>query len=187
MARKFDTIIESFMRRVNQNTFIINDRVKFIDNYLQHEWTKKQPALKLERLKELIESGDHIRISAVKPMRPTTATSGQFEVVDDIYYDIVREAAPGLYLQTFTVPQNMLELIDDYPNEAPIPDHWRRDDNTNIKPEQVSVESEDDMIGPTHQTRGDHPEKEMPDSNTTLPGANQPKEGESYTKQYIEN
>ena len=120
-------------------------------------------------------------------MRPMTASSGQFEVVDDIYYDIVREEAPGLYTQTFTIPQNMLELIDDYPNEAPIPAHQRRDDNSNIKPEQVSVESEDDMIGPTHQTRGDQPEKEMPDSNVTLPGAAQPKEGESYTKHYIDN
>ena len=159
MARKFDMIVESFMRRVNQNTFITHDRVKFIDNYLQHEWTRRQPSLKVDRLKELIESGDNIRVSAVKSMRPMTATSGNFEVVDDVYYDIVREEAPGLYTQTFTVPQNMLELIDDYPNEAPIPDHWRRDDNSNIKPEQVNIESEDDMIGPTHQTRHDHPDK----------------------------
>jgi hypothetical protein len=81
----------------------------------------------------------------------------------------------------------MLELIDDYPNEAPIPDSLRRDDHTNIKPEQVDVQSEDDMLGPNHQTREGQPDKDMPTSNITLPGAAHPKEGESYTKQYIEN
>tara|TARA_Y100000310_G_scaffold281194_1_gene301520 strand:- start:139 stop:702 length:564 start_codon:yes stop_codon:yes gene_type:complete len=187
MARKFDTIVESFMRRVNQNTFIVNDRVKFIGNYLQHEWTRKQPGLKVDRLKELVESGHNIRISAIKTNRPVTAQTGHFEAVDDIWYDIVREEAPGLYTQVFTVPQEMLELIDDYPNEAPIPDSLRRDDNSNIKPEQVNIQSEDDMIGPTHQTRDGQPAKELPDSNTTLPDTTKPTEGESYTKQYIDN
>ena len=185
MAKKFDTIVESFMRRINQNTFIVNDRVTFIDNYLQHEWTKKQPELKIERLKELVESGDNLRISAIKTDKPSTAQTGHFEIVDSVWYDVVREAAPGLFLQVVTVPQDMLTLHDDYPNEAPIPDKWRKDDHTNIKPELHEQEDGEDFIGPDKQTAAKEPDHSLTDTNTILPNAQEPKSGESYTKNYM--
>ena len=65
MASKFDLIIESALKRYQGINFLIGDRVKFIDNFMNHEWSKSQPALKLERLKNIIESGDNIRVSAV--------------------------------------------------------------------------------------------------------------------------
>ena len=189
MANKFDTIVESFMRRVNQNTFIVNDRVTLVDNYLQHEWVKKQPQMKVDRIKEMVESGDWIRVSGVKTNKPVTAQTGHFEVVDDIWYDIVREAAPGLYTNVFTVPQELLLLHDDYPNEAPIPDNWKREDNSNIKPELGYSEGagDDAELGPALQTQGSDSERNLVDKNVTLPGAKKPTDGESYTKRYVEH
>ena len=73
MSNKFNTIIEENMRRYQQNSLIIGDRIKFIDGFLNHEWTKSQPVLKLERLKALIETGNNIRVSAVKTTRPQTS------------------------------------------------------------------------------------------------------------------
>jgi hypothetical protein len=173
------------MRRINQNTFIVNDRVTLIDGYLRHEWTQKQPELKIERLKELVESGDNIRVSAIKTNKPVTAQTGHFEVVDDIWYDVVREAAPGLFLQVFTLPQEMLILHDDYPNLAPVPDSLRRDDHTNIKPEGHDIESQDDFVGPAKQTASKDADHSLDGKNVTLPGAQEPTPGESYTKNYI--
>lgn len=140
MAKKFNTIIESYMRTYQNNSLVVGDRVKFIDNYTTHDWIKSQPAVKLERIKDLVESGDFIRISAVKTVRPHTAESGHFEVIDDIYYDIVREAAPGLYTQVFTVPQNILVLEDDYPNiSGPTPDNQIKADPSEIKPGEAEA------------------------------------------------
>ena len=177
---KFDILVESAMRRYQGTDLLVGDRVKFIEMYLQHEWIKKQASVKLERLKALIESGDNIRVSAVKAMRPSSATADKFGEVDDFYVDIVREQAPGLFTQIFTVPQ------EDYPNLAgDTPKSQIREDDTNIKPKEL-VPAEDDG-SMEKQTRCDHPEKDMPSSDTKLPNASEPKSGESYTKDYMES
>ena len=178
---KFDIIVESAMRRFQGTDLLVGDRVKFIENYLQHEWWKKQAAVKLERIKGLIESGDNIRVSAVKALRPATASVGNFEDVDDFYVDVVHETAP-----VFTVPQALLEALEDYPNLAgKTPDSQVRKDNTNIKPEDVEIE--DKNLSMTKQTRCEHPAKDMPTSNTDLPNASKPTDGESYTAKYLES
>ena len=182
---KFDVIIESAMRRFQGTDLLVGDRVKFIDSYLQHEWIKKCAAVKLERLRSLIESGDNIRVSAVKALRPASAHTGHFEDVDDFYVDIVHEQAPGLFSQVFTVPQALLEAIEDYPNLAgKTPKSQIREDDTNIEPEEVKVEDEEGTM--SKQTRCEHPQKDMPTKNTALPNASEPKSGESYTKSYME-
>ena len=107
MSNKFNTIIEENLRRYQQNTLIVNDRVKFVDNFFQHEWTKSQPVLKIERLKALIESGNNIRVSAVKTSRPQTAESGHFEIVDDVYYDVVEE----IFSLTFAAEDELENLL----------------------------------------------------------------------------
>ena len=120
MASKFDLIIESALRRYQGVNFLIGDRVKLKDDYTNHDWWKSQPALKIERIKGLIESGDNIRVSAVKAIRPATADSGHFQDVDGFYVDIVREAAPGLMMsnEIYTLPDFLLELQDDGINLA---------------------------------------------------------------------
>jgi hypothetical protein len=182
---KFDLIVESAMRRYQGTDLLVGDRVKFIDGYLQHEWTKKCAKMKLERLIDLIDSGDNIRVSAVKALRPSTATVGNFHDVDDFYVDIVREQAPGLFTQIFTVPQALLENQEDYPNLAgETPESQIRKDDTNIKPKEL--ESDEGDSTRQDQTQGDHPKKEMPVSDNKLPNASEPKKGESYTKQYMD-
>ena len=149
MSNKFDLIVETALRRYQGVNFLIGDRVKIIDGYENHEWSKAQPALKLERIRELIESGDNIRISAVKAIRPATAQTGHFQDVDGYYVDIIREAAPGLFMssQVYTVPDFLVELQEDYPNLAgETPDSQVRKDTSHIEPEEVDkvdVETQD--------------------------------------------
>ena len=120
MSNKFDLIVETALKRYQGPNFLIGDRVKFIEGLERHDWWRAQPALKQERLKEMVESKDNIRVSAVKAQRPATAQTGHFQDVDGFYVDIVREAAPGLFMssQVFTVPHDLIELIEDYPNLA---------------------------------------------------------------------
>jgi hypothetical protein len=144
---------------------------------------KKQAAVKLERIKALIESGDNIRVSAIKALRPSVATVGNFEDVDDFYVDIVREQAPGLFTQIFTVPQALLEQQEDYPNLAgPTPKSQIREDETNIKPEEAPLSDTDASDFAPY----DNPDaRDLPTSNTDL-GSKEPTPGESYTKKYLD-
>ena len=185
MAGKFDTIIESFTRRYNSNSFIMGDRVKFVDSLDSNEWFRKQPTVKAERIKELVESGLNIRVSAVKSMRPAVADSGNFEAVDDFYYDIVREEAPGLYTQTFTVPEGVLELIDDYPNLAgKTPDKLMKKDPSQIKPGEVDVDGHD--LGPVKQTASREGDRQLKNTNVDIAAGPDAKDGQSYTAKYLE-
>jgi len=180
---KFDVIVEAALNRFQGTNFLVGDRVKLIDNYASHEWSRKQPALKLERIKEMIDSGDNIRVTAVKAQRPPVADSGSFEAVDDFYVDIMREAAPGLFLpsQVFTFPQELLEYIDDGINlSGPTPEGQIRKDNSNIKPEQLDQDPDELR---QKQTRCEHPKKEMPADNVDI---NVEPAAQSYTAKYVE-
>lgn len=184
MAKKFDLIIESALRRYQGTNFLIGDRVKFIDNFLTHEWTKSQPEVKVERLKALIESGDNIRVSAVKANRPATAQTGHFQDVDGWYVDIVREAAPGLMMsnEVYTLPDFLVQLIEDYPNLAgDTPDSQIRKDSSHIKPEEVDVA--DHEMSPIKQTGVDEGDRALTDVNTNIETAPAAK---STTAKYME-
>jgi len=185
MGNKFNKIIEENMRRYQNNTCIVGDRVKFIEGLDNHDWLKTQPALKVERLKALIESGNNIRVTAVKSGKPHTAESGHFEIVDDVYYDVVEEMAPGLYGHLFTVPATIVEMVDDYPNLAgDTPDNQVKEDPSHIKPTEVT--SEDNELSPKKQTDAHGGDLELGNQNVDL-GASEPTDGKSYTQQYMEN
>lgn len=184
MSERFNLVVETALRRYQNNTLVVGDRVKFIENFLAHEWTKAQPELKVERLKELIESGANIRISAVKTSKPPTAESGHFEIVDGVFYDIVREEAPGMYTQVFTVPENLVILEDDYPNLAgETPEHLIKQDPSQIKPGEVEIEDQDVELNPIKQTSSNEGDRDLPKVNTNIetePAA------KSYTGKYLE-
>lgn len=185
MSKKFNKIIEENMRRIQQNTLIVGDRVKFVDNLFNTDWSKSQPQLKLERLRALIEGGNNIRVAAVKTDRPQTAESGHFEIVDGVYYDVVEETVPGGggYGHLFTVPANLVEHLDDYPNvSGPTPSSQVRENDTNIKPKEVSTEENE--VHPRKQTHAHEGDTELTTTNTNIATA---PAAQSYTAKYVDN
>lgn len=185
MKSKFDLIVEGALTRYQGTSFLVGDRVKFIEAFLHHEWAKKQPEVKLERLKQLIESGDNIRVSAIKTIRPTTAQTGHFEMVDDFYIDIIREKAPGLFMpqEVYTIPQELIELQEDYPNLAgKTPDSQIKEDPTQIKPTEVVVD--DHELSPVKQTGMAEGDRNLPDKNENISTA---APATSYTGKYVQD
>lgn len=183
MDKKFDVIIEGYMDRYQNNTFATGDRVKFVNNYLNHDWIKQQPGLKIDRLKEMVESGDFIRVCAIKSLKPVTAQAGHFDVVDEVYYDIVREKAPGLYTLTMTVPQGLLEIVDDGINiSGPTPDNQIKQDPSHIEPREVNVG--DDELGPVKQTASKDQDHQLLGQNVNISVA---RPANSYTAKYMES
>lgn len=165
---KFDTILESAFNRFQGGGFLSGDLVKLKENALGSEWAKKQPENLLQKLKEFAETDENIRVSSVKALRPAVSGSvQQHEQVDDFYCDIVREKAPGLFMDFITIPAELLEYIDFGTNLPPVPGSQRRDHPGDGKPEEVKQEEANPAL-PYDQTGVNEGDKALADVNTKL-------------------
>lgn len=175
--QKFNTLLENVWQPYQRGNFLVGDLVKFKNGWESHDWVKGLIEGKLTRLKEMMESGDNLRVCAIKTDRESNNDMGPFWV------DIVREAAPGAYRDFLTIPEGLLDKIDLGINRAPISDSQVKDDPSHIKPADPSLPNANAYHDMVKQTRCTHPAKEMPGSNVKLPGA---KAATSYTTKYME-
>ena len=157
--KKFDKLFESNFQRFQGGGILTGDVVNFIDNILDDEWVKEQQPNMVEKLKSMIDSGNNIRVSAVKALRPAVAGGvQQDQQPDDHYVDVVSEIAPGSWVDFITVPSRLVTVVDLNGNLAPIPDNQRREDTSHIKPVEPDLTEGDDETNPsfgTHSQRGD--------------------------------
>lgn len=183
---KYKTLIESAMQRFTSGGFLTGDLVKLKNNATTSEWAKKQPSNLLDKIKEFAETDKHIRVSAVKALRPAVSGSVQpHNQVDDFYCDIVMEEAPGLYHQFITLPAELLEYQEHDINLPELPDSLKGKDSTDGKLEEVEVKTSDDLTDSVKQQMGDNPEgKKLTDTNYT--DVVNPNTHDNFnTKQYI--
>ena len=165
---KFDILLESTRARYTQGGLLVGDLVRVKKEALSSEWAKKQAGNLLEKLKEFVETGLNIRVSAVKALRPAVSGSVQAEnQVDDYYCDIVIENAPGLYVDFITLPINLLEYIEPDINLAQVPDEFKRP-SADGSPSEVDINETDDPIDATKQTQSKGENKELPTQNNKL-------------------
>jgi hypothetical protein len=181
MQSKFDTIFESNFNRFSGGGFLTGDVIKFKEGWESDEWSKKAPAQVIEKIKELAGSDLVLRVSSVKALRPSVNSSvDQASGVDNFHLDVTQETAPGFYNGNFiTVPQEIVEMIDTNGAPPEIPDSLRRQDNVNVKPEEITLQdTETSDFTPV----GSPEAHNLPKDNTTLPGATA---AVSYTSQYL--
>jgi len=148
---KFVSLYESAIQRFTRGGFLTGDLVKFADGCMKDEWFKDQGINYLDKVKQFIDSGLNIRVSAVKAVRPTTHSGDVQNEADKFLIDIVLELAPGLYKDFLTVPAHVLVYKDVYPNMPPVPDSLKRKGDVNIEPKEVEKEEEIAM-SPYRQT-----------------------------------
>ena len=93
-----------------------------------------------------------MRVSAVKPVRPSTQPGNIQNEADSFLVDVTLELAPGLYKDFVTLPAHVLTPVDTYPNLAPVPDSLKRKDNNNIDPKEIEIkDSKETTISPLRQ------------------------------------
>lgn len=182
MTSKFDTIFESNFSRFQGGGFLTGDIIKLKEGWDSDDWTSKAPTQVVDKLRELNESDLVLRVSSVKAIRPAVNSSvDQSLGADDFHLDIAQEMAPGRFSGVFvTVPQHLVELHGDNTTLAPIPDSLKREEAIDVKPTELSTETEGEAIKQTGTD--DKTNKSMTDTNTTLPGATG---AASYTARYI--
>lgn len=178
MSSKFDLIVEAAITRYQNQGILVSDLVKFRDGYANDDFIKGLGENTKQAITNMIESGDNIRVSAIKTDRPTTADASNFGAVNGFFCDVIHEQAPGLYMNPITVPMGLLEIIDTGINlSGKTPDSQVKKDPTNIKPVKVK----ENEIAP-QAFKG---ATKLPDKNTTLPGAAAAKTAQ-YTTKYME-
>ena len=110
--------------------------------------------------------------------------------------DIAQEYAPGRWRECFTVPVEIVEVIDYSPNLPPVPDSLKRTGNEHInpKPVEASEDNERTTLSPRHQThrsdvhgKYEKGDRELPTKNVKIPSspAKGQKDPASYTAQYM--
>lgn len=176
---KFTNLYESTIQRFTRGGFLIGDLVKFKPDALADEFLKKQGSNYVQKIKEFIDSGLNIRVSAIKPVYPNAYAPGNIQSeAESFLCDVVLEKAPGLYYAFITVPASMLEHIDTGINLAPVPDSLKRPNNEIIKPEELDTASDPtSYLSPGRQTRtsdrGDSKdsktELDLPKKNVKIP------------------
>jgi len=181
--RKFDTVVENALHRFQKTEFLVGDVVEFIKNWENDEWTKRQSSGLIDKLKEVLDSGDNILVTAIKALHDDGMKSGgNAESPDHHYCDIVQELAPGRYTNVMTVPVHFLKRVDIGNNRsAPIPDKNVRKSGAHIKPEEVGEDS--DPMGSAESTGVNEGDKDLPVSDTNI---SQAPPAKSYTTKYLE-
>lgn len=153
MKSKFRALIEGVHQRYQNSQFLTGDVVQFIDSAMQDEWCQKQADSLKDRIKDMIEGDENLRVGAVKALRPAVGGAVQpDQQVDDFYVDVVRETAPGLFTDVVTVPARLLAIVDTGANLPPVPDSQKKDDPSHIKGEDASTAK--DKVDPLNPGSG---------------------------------
>ena len=132
---KFTSLYESSIQRFTRGGLLVGDLVKFKNASFDDDFFKNQSSNYIEKAKSFMNSGLNIRVSSIKPVRPSFQPGNVYNESSEFLVDIVLEKAPGLYYEFMTVPMKVLEHFDSGVNLAPIPDSLRYDDrsSTDIK------------------------------------------------------
>jgi len=143
MNKKFPVVLESYLQKYTRGGFLTGDMVKIKTDLFRSDFFKKQTKGYQDKVKGWSDSDLLIRVSSVKPIRPTTQATGNSEITGSVFdVDITQEIAPGRYVDFLTIPAEFLEPYSNGINLPPIPDSLKRKDKTQIKPE---VEDEDNQ------------------------------------------
>lgn len=168
---KFTSLYESSIQRFTRGGLLVGDLVKFKNASFDDDFFKNQSSNYIEKAKSFMNSGLNIRVSSIKPVRPSFQPGNVYNESSEFLVDIVLEKAPGLYYEFMTVPMKVLEHFDSGVNLAPIPDSLRYDDrsSTDIKEVGSAKKGAEALLDPYRQTRTtDHGDSKDSKSNSEL-------------------
>ena len=187
MAKKYLTLVETYLRRFERGGFLVGDVFKFNSDFKSTEAYKKLGVNTKEMIEQMIGTGLHVRVVGIKdttspvfPGNPQTSSA-------DVELSLALDTGGGRYTHYITLSPEFGQPETYYPNLPPIPDAMKRPNNVNIKPKDV--EKYDNTNNKTDRGDGklSDTERTLPTGNTTLPSvqATPSPALASYTHQYL--
>jgi hypothetical protein len=175
MEKKFIKVCESAISRYTRGGILVGDYVEFAKGYKKdQEYTALHDNIK-DAIEELIKSGLRIRVSGVDDYYPTRSPGNPDTANGKVSVKISADQGGGRYLYSITVPPCLLTTLDYYPNLAPLPDAFNRDDKHTDTPEEVKA-VDGGIKG------GDY---SLPTQNTVVKPTKGKKKEVSYTANYL--
>lgn len=169
ITKRFEKLWESAFQKFQGGGLLVGDRIVFRNGFEQNPWLSKQQPATLEKIHQMIASGNNLQISSVKALRPAVAGGvQQDQQVDDYYVDIVQVIAPGRYIDFVTVPAEMIQVVDDGANLPPIPASQQRPDTSHINPAPVDMNTQGTGPEVATSTQSNAPDKNLQNQNIPI-------------------
>ena len=172
-GKKFVKLHESYMRRYERGGFLVGDVFKFNDKFKTSDGFKALGNNTKELIGQMIDSGLHIVVVGIKDTSPSRYPASSQTSTLDVVLNIALDTGGGRYSHYCSIPGDLGQSIQYYPNLLPIPDAMKRSDNVILKPEEL-VEDEE-MLANRSDRGGTEPhdltptERTLPKKNTVIP------------------
>jgi hypothetical protein len=175
MEKKFIKVCESAISRYTRGGILVGDYVEFTKGYKKDEqYIALHDNIK-DAIEELIKSGLRIRVSGIDDYYPVRYPGNADTSNGKVSVKISADQGGGRYIYSITVPPCLLTTLDYYPNLAPLPDAFNRQDNLTHTPEEM-----DKVDGGIKG--GDY---SLPTQNTVVKPTKGKKKEVSYTQNYL--
>jgi hypothetical protein len=179
------------MRRYERGGFLTGDVFKFNDNFKSQDSYNALGTNTKKLIDEMIESGLHIIIVGIKDSSPARYPASSQTSTLDVVLNIALDTGGSRYSHYCSIPGDLGEAIQYYPNLLPIPDAIKRADKVNIKPEEIAEDEEN--LANRADRGGTEPhdltptERSLPKKNTVIPSdpATPSPAVASYTNEYL--
>ncbi len=142
MQNKFLNLIESAISRHSNGNLLIGDIVKVVKNYKSKDSYKKLSDGIKDYLEDFLKTDKSLRVVDIKTEMPSRAPGDEANRGSSFNVELATEFAPGSYdlQRKVTVPSDILEPANVYPNLTPIPDSIRKKERRNFTPVEVDVD-----------------------------------------------
>ena len=141
-GKKFVKLHESYMRRYERGGFLVGDVFKFNDNFKSSDGFKALGNNTKELIGQMIDSGLHIIVVGIKDSSPSRYPASSQSSTLDVVLNIALDTGGGRYSHYCSIPGDLGQPIQYYPNLLPIPDAMKRPDNVILKPEELAEDEE---------------------------------------------
>ena len=139
---KFNVLLEYALSRYQMGGFLVGDVVVIRPTALRHEEIANRGQTFIEQIQLKIKSKQHLRVSCVKSIRQDIPGRPSNSGAADYYIDVVEEYAPGLFHNVFTLPAEVLEVVDYGINQPPAAGIRRKS-----KAEKITEDPHQDNLG----------------------------------------
>ena len=140
MKHKFLKLYEGTIKRFTNGGLLVGDIVKLKPGAHNHPSFDGAEETKIH-IKALMDSDLNIRVVNIKNNYPAVMGGNNSDTRTPLAQtvDIAQEIMPGRLYNHVSVPAELVERIDFYPNLPPIPNSMKREDTSHIKPKPIEA------------------------------------------------
>jgi hypothetical protein len=190
MESKFLTLAEQTINRYTNGGVQKNDVVKLVSNYKTTPVYKDLSPEVQKHIEDYFQDGKQYRAIDVKPLLPSNDVGVSDNRGTTFNVEVAVEIAPGRYdaQNKVTIPAQLLEVDETYPNLPNIPDDAKYDNKVSMTPKEPEENEEEQQTMTQQGDKLKKSETKLPIKNTDISKTSAPDKnivGESYVAGFM--